>query len=111
MIVFPRNREGTLEETRGHTIIDDNARGHAQYRLDFRKGIDDTAWVGEVGLDVDFVRGIIGFGRFAAGQSGAVALCGEGAGDGLTDVGTCAKYKDDGRRDRHDFQCSRPDRC
>ena len=60
---------------------------------------------------MDLVGGIIGFSRFAACQSGAVALCGEGAGDGLTDVGTCTENKDDGRRDRHDFQCKKFKLC
>ena len=59
---------------------------------------------------MDLVGGIVGFGRFAADQSGAVALCGEGAGDRLTNVWACAEDEDDGRWDRHGFQCPGCDR-
>ena len=103
MIGSSRDRAGIWEELRWYTIVDDNARGRAQFRLDFRKGIDDTTGVGEVGLDVHLICGIIGFGRFAAGQSGPIALCGKRAGDRLTDVWTCTKDKDDGRQGRHGF--------
>ena len=88
-----------------HTIINDNA-WDAKQCLDFGEGIDNSAGVGEVTLDVDLVSSVVRLCCFPRGQSDPVAFGRKSPTNALTNIGPCTENKDDRGFVRHDASCT-----